>query len=63
MIFGGVENINESAHMLGIIESALNKLEKIEKADYIDSDGKDIELKIIILTLSMYLLVMMSVGF
>ncbi|APF28136.1 ABC transporter family protein [Clostridium sporogenes] len=45
MIFGGVENINESAHMLGIIESALNKLEKIEKADYIDSDGKDIELK------------------
>lgn len=45
MIFGGVESINDSAHMLGIIDSALNKLESIEKVNYIDSNGKDISLK------------------
>jgi ATP-binding cassette subfamily B protein len=37
-----VENINDAAHMLGLIDSAMNKLESLENAEYIDQDGKDI---------------------
>lgn len=43
-IFGGVESVNDSAHVLGVIDSAMNKLEEIEKAEYIDDEGKDINL-------------------
>ena len=43
-IFGSVENINDAAHMLGLVDSAMNKLENLETADYIDKDGKDEEL-------------------
>lgn len=43
-IFGSVESVNDSAHVLGIIDSAMNKLEKVEKAQYIDESGSDIEL-------------------
>ena len=39
---GSVENINDAAHMLGLIDSAMNKLESLENAEYIDQDGKDI---------------------
>jgi len=39
---GSVENINDAAHMLGLIDSAMNKLEALENAEYIDQDGKDI---------------------
>lgn len=42
VIFGSVENINDAAHMLGLIDSAMNKLEALENAEYIDPDGKDI---------------------
>ena len=42
VIFGSVENINDAAHMLGLIDSAMNKLESLENAEYIDQDGKDI---------------------
>ena len=42
VIFGSVENINDAAHMLGLIDSAMNKLEALENAEYIDQDGKDI---------------------
>ena len=41
VIFGSVENINDAAHMLGLIDSAMNKL-ALENAEYIDQDGKDI---------------------
>ena len=40
VIFGSVENINDAAHMLGLIDSAMNKLEALENAEYIDQDGK-----------------------
>ena len=43
VIFGSVENINDAAHMLGIIDSAMNKLESLENAKYIDQDGRDIK--------------------
>lgn len=43
-IFGSVEAVNDSAHVLGVIDSAMNKLEEIEKATFIDQDGSDITL-------------------
>ena len=44
VLFGSVENMNEAAHMLGVVDSAMNKLEALENAEYIDQDGKDITL-------------------
>lgn len=44
-IFGSIEGINDAAHVLGIIESAMNKLDKINKAKFIDEGCKDINLK------------------
>lgn len=41
-IFGHVESINDAAHILGIIDSTFDKLEKIERAEFIDREGKDI---------------------
>lgn len=43
VVFGSVENINEAAHTLGVIDSAMNKLEDLENAKYIDQDGTDIK--------------------
>lgn len=43
VLFGSVENINDAAHMLGIIDSAMNKLEALENVEYIDQDGTDIK--------------------
>lgn len=42
VIFGSVKNINDAAHMLGLIDSAMNKLQSLESTEYIDQDGKDI---------------------
>lgn len=42
VIFGSVESINDAAHTLGIIDSAMNKLKSMESTEYIDQDGKDI---------------------
>lgn len=42
VVFGSVENVSDAAHMLGLIDSAMNKLESLENADYIDQNGKDI---------------------
>ena len=36
-----VENINDAAHTLGVIDSAMNKLEALENVNYIDQDGTD----------------------
>lgn len=44
-IFGNIEAINDSAHVLGMIDTALNKIEKIESAEYIDHNGTDVKLK------------------
>lgn len=43
-IFGSVESVNDSAHVLGVIDSAMDKLEAIEQANYIDKNGKEIKL-------------------
>lgn len=40
-IFGHLESVNDAAHVLGIIDSTLNKLKKMERAEFIDPDGKN----------------------
>lgn len=45
MIFGSVESMNNAAHVLEVIDTTLDKLERIEHAKIIDKDGKDITLK------------------
>ncbi|HHI5803518.1 TPA: ABC transporter ATP-binding protein [Clostridioides difficile] len=42
VIFGSVESINDAAHTLGIVDSAMNKLEALENVEYIDQNGTDI---------------------
>ncbi len=44
MIFGSVEVMNNAAHVLEVIDSTLNKLERIEQAKIIDKEGQDIDL-------------------
>lgn len=41
VIFGHVEQINNATHVLEILESTMNKLEKIEQVKFIDENGKD----------------------
>ena len=43
VMFGSVENINDAAHMLGVVDSAMNKLEALENVNYIDRAGTDIK--------------------
>ncbi len=42
MLFGSVESMNNAAHVLEVIDATLDKLERIERAEIIDKDGKDI---------------------
>lgn len=42
VMFGSVETINEAAHTLGVIDSAMDKLEALENVKYIDEDGHDL---------------------
>lgn len=42
VIFGSVESINDAAHTLGVVDSAMNKLEALENVEYIDQNGTDI---------------------
>ena len=44
MIFGSVESMNNAAHVLEIIDATLDKLERMEQAQIIDENGKEIEL-------------------
>lgn len=44
-IFGGIENVNDSAHMLGDLDDVMDRLERIESARFIDEDGIDVKLK------------------
>ena len=41
MIFGAVENMNDSVHMLGLIDTSMDKLENIENAEFFDESGRD----------------------
>ena len=44
IIFGSIEPISDSAHVLGIIDDAMNQVEALQSENFIDSDGKDIAL-------------------
>lgn len=44
VIFGHIEQINNAEHVMQIIEATMDKLERIERAQFIDSDGTDIAL-------------------
>lgn len=43
--FGHVEQINNAAHVMEILNATMDKLEKIEQTSYIDENSKDITLK------------------
>lgn len=44
-IFASVEPISDSAHVLSVIEDAMDQLDALKEEHYIDSNGKDIKLK------------------
>jgi len=41
-IFSGLEPISDSAHILGVIDTAMNQLDALKADKYIDSDGRKI---------------------
>ena len=43
-IFAGLETISDSAHVLGVINEAMDHLDALKEEHYIDADGKDIRL-------------------
>ena len=43
-IFGALEPISDSAHVLGIINDAMNQIDALQEENFIDEDGKDIPL-------------------
>lgn len=43
-IFGSLEPISDSAHVLSVIDNAMNQLEALKEEHYIDQDGKEIQL-------------------
>lgn len=43
-IFAGVENVSDSAHMLGDLNDILGKLEELKAAPVIDEDGREVAL-------------------
>lgn len=44
-IFAGVESISDSAHVLSIIDHAMDQLDALKAQHYIDRDGRDIALQ------------------
>lgn len=43
-IFAGLEPISDSAHVLGVIDNAMDQLDALNSGNYIDKNGKDIRL-------------------
>lgn len=43
-IFAGLEPISDSAHVLGVIDNAMNQIDALRAGNYIDKDGKEIKL-------------------
>ena len=41
-IFGSVEAINDAAHVLSVTDAVLDRLEELERTDFIDKDGREI---------------------
>lgn len=44
VIFGHVESVNNAAHVMEIIDATMDKLESIEKAEFIDKKGREVKL-------------------
>ena len=44
-IFGALEPISDSAHVLGVIEDAMNQLDVLRGETFLDEDGKDVTLE------------------
>ena len=44
-IFGSLEPISDSAHVLGVIDNAMDQLDALKAENFIDQDGKDIKLE------------------
>lgn len=44
-IFAGLEPISDSAHVLGVIDNAMDQLEALKEGSYIDGDGKEVRLE------------------
>lgn len=44
-IFGGLESVSDSAHVLGVIDTAMDQLDALKAGNYIDRDGKEIPLE------------------
>ncbi len=43
-IFTGLESISDSAHVLGVIDTAMDRIEALRADSYIDKDGREIKL-------------------
>ena len=43
-IFASLEPISDSAHVLGVIDDAMDQLDALRSENYIDADGRDVEL-------------------
>ena len=43
-IFAGLEPVSDSAHVLGVINNAMDQLDALREGHYIDKDGRDIPL-------------------
>lgn len=44
-VFSSIEPVNDASHIMGVIESAMDKLDDIERADFIDEGGRDVPLE------------------
>lgn len=45
IMFSSIENVNEATHILEFLDSTIDRLKSIEDAQFLDNDGRDIELK------------------
>ena len=43
-IFGSLEPVSDSAHVLGVINTAMDQIEALKESNYIDHDGKEVTL-------------------
>lgn len=55
-LFASVENVNDAAHVLGVVDSAMNHLEQLAQAGSIDDGGADVKL-------NRYDIILKNVGF
>lgn len=44
-IFASLEPISDSAHVLGVIDEAMDQLDALRSENFIDADGRDIALE------------------